>query len=393
MQPAARPAPAQTRFHALDGWRGICALLVALHHIPIKAAFLGGAFFDGTYLFVDFFFVLSGFVIAHAYGAPAGRGGWFAFVCKRFGRLWPLHVAVLACFVAINIARLSLLGWYGHSTRAAASWHGLLISTAEQLLLLQSASFLPQAPGVLVNGPNWSISTEFWTYMLFAIVTAAGQTRHLAVKTLIIILSACIIVRFQTDFMNPYSWVMFFRCFYGFFIGQLVYALYTARPQRLGFAAASAAEFFLLICAVTLVTMARASTATLAAPLLFAGIVYCFAAESGALSAWLKTRPLQALGRTSYSVYMTHALLIAGVTAALHLAGKFLHQTLIHPIGGDYLIDFGPAWLLLALAALILAATIYVSSLTYRYIEKPGQRFFSQIAARQTAPVQSVKQA
>ena len=58
------------RFEVLDAWRGIAALLVAVYHFQTMhhAAFL--PFVRNSYLFVDFFFVVSGFVIAHAY---AGR--------------------------------------------------------------------------------------------------------------------------------------------------------------------------------------------------------------------------------------------------------------------------------------------------------------------------------
>lgn len=55
------------RFLVLDSWRGICALLVALFHFPTSSIISQSAFVGGSYLFVDFFFVLSGFVIASSY--------------------------------------------------------------------------------------------------------------------------------------------------------------------------------------------------------------------------------------------------------------------------------------------------------------------------------------
>ena len=57
------------RFTALDGWRGICALLVALYHFHATSHFEQLAFIRHAYLLVDFFFVLSGFVITYAYWA------------------------------------------------------------------------------------------------------------------------------------------------------------------------------------------------------------------------------------------------------------------------------------------------------------------------------------
>ncbi|TIU76049.1 MAG: acyltransferase, partial [Mesorhizobium sp.] len=95
------PAPAATRvgtaagerFLVLDSWRGICALLVALFHFPTTSMISQSAFVGGSYLFVDFFFVLSGFVIASAYGGRLNEPDDLArFALVRFGRIYPLHL-------------------------------------------------------------------------------------------------------------------------------------------------------------------------------------------------------------------------------------------------------------------------------------------------------------
>jgi peptidoglycan/LPS O-acetylase OafA/YrhL len=80
------------RFEVLDAWRGICACLVTLVHIPVAHTFYADRWFTNMQLFVDFFFVLSGFVICHAYATRVtdtrSAGG---FMIRRFGRIWPLH--------------------------------------------------------------------------------------------------------------------------------------------------------------------------------------------------------------------------------------------------------------------------------------------------------------
>ena len=70
----------ETRIHfgVLDSWRGVAALLVALFHLNILSSIYSLHFIRNSYLFVDFFFVLSGFVISHSYGHRLGtlEGGY-----------------------------------------------------------------------------------------------------------------------------------------------------------------------------------------------------------------------------------------------------------------------------------------------------------------------------
>src|SRR6218665_3646823 len=96
-----------TRYSSLDGLRGIAALAVALFHLPIAMSLYASPLIREAYVAVDFFFVLSGFVIAHAYttrlnSADAVRD----FVIRRVGRLWPLHISVIAAMVVVEVARL-----------------------------------------------------------------------------------------------------------------------------------------------------------------------------------------------------------------------------------------------------------------------------------------------
>jgi len=82
----------QERFRNLDAMRGLCALIVVLFHCA--NFFVPGLIFGHGYLAVDLFFILSGFVIAHAYGARLASGlGFRDFLRARVARLGPTYWA------------------------------------------------------------------------------------------------------------------------------------------------------------------------------------------------------------------------------------------------------------------------------------------------------------
>lgn len=126
---------------------------------------------------------------------------------------------------------------------------------------------------------------------------------------------------------------------------------------------------------------------------IFAATIYIFAAERGALSDLLKTGVFQRLGQLSYSVYLTHAVVIASLLAASRLIGEVLDFDVTSPSTSLFpstldrgvnwiLIDFGNLWLNDLLVFVILAAVLGTSALTWRFIELPGQRLFAALAAR-----------
>ncbi len=98
---ATDPSKPAGRFEALDGWRGVCACLVVLFHFNGYSPIYTAPLVRNSYLFVDFFFVLSGFVIAWNYGTRLGS--WpevRRFLVLRLGRVYPLHLFMLFLFLA-----------------------------------------------------------------------------------------------------------------------------------------------------------------------------------------------------------------------------------------------------------------------------------------------------
>jgi peptidoglycan/LPS O-acetylase OafA/YrhL len=161
-------------FRVLDGWRGIAALLVAIFHLNIASAIYSLDFIRNAYLFVDFFFVLSGFVITHScaerLGTPEGVG---MFALRRLGRLWPLHIVVLLAMVIVESARAISAArgasFYNPPFAGATSLHSILTN----LVFGQSFGIEQQ---LTWNPPSWSICAEFWTYLIFAAALLIGAT-------------------------------------------------------------------------------------------------------------------------------------------------------------------------------------------------------------------------
>jgi len=111
---------------------------------------------------------------------------------------------------------------------------------------------------------------------------------------------------------------------------------------------------------------------------LFALTVWVFASEDGALSRALTRRWPQALGAWSYSIYMVHALLMIGILTAAVIATKRGWPVFARVDGIAMIV--GPAALTAAITIGYVGLVVLVSSITYRHIELPGQRWFGRWA-------------
>ena len=93
------------RFTALDSLRGIAALGVLLHHMPATNGLARLPLAEAGSLFVDLFFVISGFVIAASYGDRLADGfSVRRFAVLRLGRVVPPHLLMVAAFLALELA-------------------------------------------------------------------------------------------------------------------------------------------------------------------------------------------------------------------------------------------------------------------------------------------------
>jgi peptidoglycan/LPS O-acetylase OafA/YrhL len=171
--PAEAPETAQHRFLLLDGLRGVAAFAIIVDHVPTGTM---AAMFPGRYLAVDFFFMLSGFVLAHAYGKRLAEG-WspWTFMYVRIARLYPLYLAALGLSLALALLG-ALRGWH------CASAQEILYILPFALLFLPSPIVTQWAGATLYpfNGPSWSLFYELIANFVYALIARFLNTKVLA---------------------------------------------------------------------------------------------------------------------------------------------------------------------------------------------------------------------
>lgn len=373
------------RFAAFTGWRGVGALLVAIVHFDAYGHFYGLSFFRNGSLRVDFFFVLSGFVITHVY---ASRLVDFSnardFLLRRVARLWPLQAATLLfCLAVEGIRSLAILFSYPADSAPFSGPAFQLGAILRNLTLTQALGF--DKSGTL-NVASWSISVEMYTYVIFAIFCLCVSRRRTPVA-LGIAAATALALAYLTDgdlAADPFRYGIF-RSVCEFFVGYLVYRLRIRLPLSAGLAAGAEGPVMLLV--VAFISLAGHSFLTMAAPLVFALMVYVFSFEAGHLSDLMKSRVCQRLGQWSFSIYMIHMPLLRLLTLSDRAIAKGFHtSTKVQVAWGAKTLSlwsFGGQWGADLALLVYLGVVVAIAGVTYRTIEMPGQRLINAATQRQ----------
>ena len=309
------------RYLALDSLRGFCACSVFLYHMQSNAIITNIGLIRNAWMFVDFFFVLSGFVIANAYRKRLAEGySPWRFLGLRLGRIYPLHFAVLACMVALEVG-LALAGSGGHRTA-----FGPGRTTFELLSSLFLLNCFGLTDHVQWNGPSWTIAAEFWAYCIFALIAkSSGQWWRAAFVVLGLASLVGMLALGRSELKISIDFGLL-RCLYGFSVGVLIQPLAIA-PRR-AWLRGLMAEVATAVLVIGFVSYATGYV-TFAAPLIFAIAVCSFARSDGPLSSVLGRRWPVLIGALSYSIYMMQALLMSRVLDIIrvvqrHFAAQWL---------------------------------------------------------------------
>ena len=218
-------AAAETsRFLLLDGLRGVAALAVVFDHVPPNAI---GDLIPQRYLAVDFFFVLSGFVLAHAYG-PRLAASWppLSFMRVRLIRLYPLYLA--GSLIGFSVAALGAIrGWGGDLSE-------VLVTAAFGVFFLPTLLNM-NSIGVLypLNGPAWSLFFELVANFFYALIARFLSGRMLALILSVSAVLLSIALFNHADVRGPgWQWSHFdaglARVVFDFFVGVAIDRLWSS---------------------------------------------------------------------------------------------------------------------------------------------------------------------
>lgn len=326
---------------ALDGLRGLAALLVLVSHLA-QSTGLGANIFraGGGQLGVMLFFALSGFLMAHVYwpSRPTGGALW-SYGVARVARVVPLYLIV----VLGSYAATSLCDGAGCLRAYAVTEENL----ADHLLLRQGVNVL------------WTIPVEMRFYLLFPLLWGVIALSRMAGAALIAgLLTAYAIV--------PGGEMPIMKLGHYFLIGcggWLVWRLaerhgVPAPIRNLGFGLAALALLAMLPGPFEAL-LGRPPARMWWEPWIACAVAALLltSAASPVAGRLLGSRPLRWLGAVSYSLYLTHMLVLMNLRAL-----------------------FDPAARPAVFFALTLVLSLGLAGLSFRYLERPSQAWLRRLA-------------
>ncbi|SFF16705.1 acyltransferase [Nitrosomonas sp. Nm166] len=294
--------------------RGMAALIVVLVHFrsffhPSIDPDEITSFLAKGYLWVDFFFILSGFVLSYVYGIehPERRTvrDVIHYLIARFSRIYPLHLVSLAT-VFLFFFMVSLISW-SRSDTFCCLFDGSLRSAESLLANLLLIHAWGMFDWVTWNLPSWSLSAEFFCYLIFAaLLTMDGSTRKIALTGLL-----CIMLFYYGFYLGISGDVdedfrlSVIRAASAFSIGIVLFLsrqIISALSER-------CLTFIQITASIALLLALHFGLADVISISLMALIVLVTWEDRGSLCNWLATRYLHTIGLFSYSIYMWHYLI------------------------------------------------------------------------------------
>lgn len=305
----------------IEGLRGVAVLLVVLFHVEVAG-------FEGGFVGVDVFFVISGFLISkQLFGEASGSGriGLIAFWGRRLRRLMPLLVVTVLATLVASLAVYSPLAWRDVAIDAMSA--SLYLSNVQ--FALDGVQYFTTAESPYLQ--TWSLGVEEQFYLawpiLFLLVALVAGRRRGGVRVPLVLgvagasLASLLAGVVLTDRGTPWAFFGAPARAWEFGAGALLF-LVSSRPLR---ARRGVPELAGVVGAVLLLVAtirfdrltpfpgtAALVPVTAAVLLILAGTL-----SSNAVGRVLSVRPLRSIGRVSYGWYLLHWPAIVLVPIAL----------------------------------------------------------------------------
>jgi len=336
--------------------RGLAAWWVVLYHV--RDHFLiywpdwFSLFASKGYLAVDFFFLLSGFVIQLNYGHSLGARPQqlLGFWVKRLARIYPLHLLTLFLVILYSAALVTS----GRPLTANYNISHLWM----QALLIHNWGFTSH---LAWNVPSWSISTEWGAYLFFPLWSLCGQWQKRSSGTVIMMLALLVSGLYFLFAGNGYTQLGqnimqlgIWRCIMQFAMGSLLCILW----QRHGHARKPLYLVTITMVTTGLLALIFSLPEIMWLPLFWGLWLFIVASLWALMPSGPVLRVFIVLGDASYATYLLHYVLFIYWKALFWTANTVT-----------------PLWHLYAYGATLLLLSV----LTYYYFEKPAQRFVQSL--------------
>lgn len=366
-------APSRAPIRAFTGARAIPAVLIVLFHYCEANGYRGLPWFDGLvnkgFLWVEFFFALSGFVLIHAYNAKAGeiftRAGFGKFLAARVSRIYPVHLAMLLVLLALEII-LRSTGWPPNPTRGATTF-------VTNLLLIQAWNIHDNFSW---NWPAWFVSAEFLLYLLFPFVLLLRRAWWLLIPLGATGLALLAMISGHGLDVTYHNGI--FRGIFAFAIGAGFATLFeqarASKSPALPDIVHTLAQLVML--GVMLAAFYFGGTPKtqndIYSVLPILAFVFLLAFDRGLIARALWTKPMQVAGEWAFGIYMVHFTFLQLLQIA--------KQTIYAPSG---------VILWWAEPAIIVALSLLGGWALTRFVEHPGGEFLRKRLTQWIAPARA----
>jgi peptidoglycan/LPS O-acetylase OafA/YrhL len=368
---------------SLTSLRGIAAVAIVVLHfsyytLPSTGKILSSYthFFQNAYLWVDFFFILSGFIMTHVYLGRFSSGvsfaGYRSYLFSRFARIYPLHLFTLILLVGLEFIKLFDLQIPAFTNKFN------LTALFANITLLQA--FDLNCPPLFWcdtywNEPAWSISVEFMVYCIFPfllLALATIQPKFEPVFYVTTLIAIFLLIKFTRGTLDSIIGIpAIARCSLECVLGILTYRVYRRGNYHkywdlnlLGIGALAWIGLILHHGSDRFRTIHDWSILPGFSVLILAVAVN----KSGSIARLLDSRWLLYLGTISYSIYLVHWPL-----------AELLKTVWQYEFNLNFGSGFNDLQVSIALVGFILI-TLVTASFTHKFIEVPMRKYLKEVS-------------